>query len=94
MVEEIKVGDRVRAFDYDCRDLTGSEACYTEGVVLDIVNDGDEPQGRYVIKVDRDMWLGKEMKVRVGGKVFPPVNGRVIYPANVFMNRVTVLRRK
>jgi len=90
MVEEIKVGDRVRAFDYDCRDLNGSEACYTEGKVVDIIYG---PEARYVIKVTRDVWLGKEMKVRVGGKVFPPLNGRVISPANVFMNRVTVLRR-
>ena len=94
MVEEIKVGDRVRAFDYDCRDLTGSEACYIEGIVVDIVNEGNVQEGRYAIKVDRDIWLGKDVKVRVGGKVFPPVNGRVIYPANVFMNRVTVLRRE
>ena len=94
MVEEIKVGDRVRAFDYDCRDLTGSEACYTEGMVVDIINEGNVQEGRYAIKVERDIWLGKDVKVRVGGKVFPPVNGRVIYPANVFMNRVTVLRRE
>ena len=94
MVEEIKVGDRVRAFDYDCRDLNGSEACYTEGIVVDIVNEGNVQEGRYAIKVDRDIWLGKDVKVRVGGKVFPPVNGRVIYPANVFMNRVTVIGRK
>ena len=90
-VEEIRVGDRVRAFDYDCRDLEGGNACFTEGLVVDIVNDGPVFEGRYVIQVERDVWTGKDMDVRVGTKIFPPVNGRTIQPAGVYMNRVVRL---
>lgn len=94
MVEEIRVGDRVRAYDYECRDITGPKACYTEGVVVEMIDDGNIPDGRYVIKVDRDVWTGKDMKVRVGHNVYPAANGRVIYPAKVYMNRVVCLSRK
>ena len=87
----IKVGDRVRAFDYRRRDLRGPEACFVEGDVVEIINDGNVLNGRYVVKVRRDVWSGKDTKVRVGTKVFPPVNGRIIYPANILMNRVVKL---
>jgi len=94
MVDNVRVGDRVRAFDYDCRDINGDNACYVEGVVVDFQNDGNVRNGRYIIQVDVDMWAGKKVRHRVGHKAFPPVNGRVIHPANVFMNRVIVLKSR
>jgi hypothetical protein len=90
-VDSVRVGDRVRAYDYDCRDLSGRDACFTEGVVTGFVHEGGVDHGRYVISVERDVWAGKDMDVRRGGNVYPPVNGRIIYPANKFINLVEVL---
>lgn len=92
--DNIGIGDRVRAYDYDCRDLEGPDACFTEGIVLGFENEGDIENGRYVIMADRDVWAGKEMDVRVGTRIYPPANGRVITPANIYVNRVEVLQKK
>jgi hypothetical protein len=92
MVDNVRVGDRVRAYDYDCRDTAGENACYVEGIVVEFQNDGNVRNGRYIIQVDLDMWAGKKAHVRVGHKSYPPVNGRVVQPANVFSNRVVVLK--
>ena len=89
----ISVGDRVRVFDYDCRDLSGENACFTEGTVVDFIDDGNFYNGRYVVMVDRDMWGGNEMDVRVGGRVFPPVNGRRISKHSKPSSRVELLNR-
>lgn len=71
-MNEIKIGDRVRSFDFSSRDLTGERACYVEGVVENIatfINLGDVL--RYDIKVDRTVWSGKEE---------PPLGNEHIYP--------------
>ena len=90
--ETVEVGDYVRAYDYGCRDLTGNNACFVEGKVVDIIDDGDVVNGRYVVLVEKDVWTGKAMDVRVGSRVFPPRNGRTIQRTT--MNRVEVLRKQ
>ena len=89
----IEIGDYVRVYDYDCRDLKGDNACFTEGLVIGFEDDGNVDRGRYVVMADRDMWGGKNQHVRVGTKVFPPANGRVITPSNVYCNRVELLKK-
>ena len=32
----IQVGSKVRSFDFHSRDITGEDACYVEGEVVDI----------------------------------------------------------
>jgi len=91
--DNIAVGDRVRTYDYNCRDLKGSDACYTEGNVVGFEDEGSVDRGRYVIMVEREVWCGKPMNVRVGTKVFPPANGRIVTPANVYVNRVELLEK-
>jgi hypothetical protein len=70
----VKVGDRVRSFDFDyCRDLTGERACYVEGYVV-----GIQPHGgcdRYVIEVDRVVFRGEERHDSWNKTAYPPVNG-------------------
>ena len=69
----IKVGSRVRSFDSHSRDLTGEDACYIEGEVVGFeFVDGCE---RYVIKIDRVVWEGKELFDEIGQMVRPPLNG-------------------
>lgn len=68
LVEEIKVGDYVRSYDFE-----GREDCYVEGIVNDILPIGE--CDRYFIKVSKRVWAGvEEIPTRVV-EAFPPVNG-------------------
>lgn len=80
----IKVGDRVRSYDFP--DLPGMKTtCYVEGVVEAIGPFVGEagPYGcdRYTIRIERRVWQRKEdEKWKEGrefptGRVYPPVNG-------------------
>tara|TARA_Y100000310_G_C20610288_1_gene777652 strand:+ start:534 stop:806 length:273 start_codon:yes stop_codon:yes gene_type:complete len=74
----IQVGDRVRSFDFDSREVVGETACFVEGVVQNITNPAIDTMFRdcahYEIRVERRVFGGVEMEV-VGGLVYPPVNG-------------------
>lgn len=75
------VGQRVRSFDFEGRDLTGERACYAEGVVEGITDPltdryfNDCP--RYKIRVDRAIWQGRKQSPLGSGplEIFPPING-------------------
>ena len=71
--QNIKVGDRVRSFDFESRDLEGIHAAYCEGVVTEIrsIRGGDH----YIIAVERRVFGGEEVDVFLP-EVAPPVNGR------------------
>lgn len=74
----VKVGDRVRSFDFECRALTGPSACYVEGEVLAIGDHFCRGYDQYHIKVDKQVFAGRETAVGqglVGEMVYPPVNG-------------------
>jgi len=78
---DIKIGDRVRSFDFAVgdygRDLRGWSAAYVEGEVIGFV----EVEGcqRYQIRVDRSVFRGYADSKRVGRVVTPPVNGTPTY---------------
>lgn len=73
----IKVGDRVRSFDFPDsptgRTLEGPRAAYVEGEVVEL----RELEGcpRYIVRVERRVFGGKETTNRIGELVHPPVNG-------------------
>ena len=69
----IKIGSKVRSFDFHSRDITGEDACYVEGEVVDIRWDGG--CDRYVILIEKQVFAGKEEDTHVGSLVHPPVNG-------------------
>ena len=79
----IKVGDRVRSFDFTghprARALEGESACFVEGVVRNITNPAVDTMFRdcahYEIRVDRRIFGGVEIEEVSGGLVYPPVNG-------------------
>lgn len=73
----LKVGDKVRSFDFDSRDLKGPKACYIEGIVEAIGECHDFYHGynSYKIKVSRQVFGGNEYNDLVGQYVFPPRNG-------------------
>jgi hypothetical protein len=72
----LEVGARVRSFDFPdvARELEGERACYVEGVVEGVCRDFPDCP-RYAIKVDRQVFAGKETDHLVGEHVFPPLNG-------------------
>ena len=67
--ETIKVGDRVRSFDFE-----GCDDCYIDGVVESI---GDKLEGcpRYKIRVQTLVFGGEVQTDHVPPYVYPPVNG-------------------
>ena len=71
---DVQVGNLVRSFDFESRDLEGDRACYVEGFVIGLV----EMEGcmRYHIVVERRVFGGKVLTgPNVEKEVFPPVNG-------------------
>jgi hypothetical protein len=68
MTKEIKVGDKVRSFDFDFREITGENACFVEGIV-----EGIGP-GRYKIKTTKRIF-GGENKADYKEYYYPPKNG-------------------
>ena len=78
-VATIKVGDKVRSFDFpgrpDGRALTGPRACYVEGTVEAIGAFDEFPDcDRYKIKVRETVFRGVSRPPHVE-YIFPPVNG-------------------
>ncbi len=77
---EIKIGDKVRSFDFALgdfgRDLEGDRATYVEGVVIAIKDAPGCAQNcpHYAIEVGRDVDHGKESLQRVGQIVYPYLN--------------------
>jgi len=79
----MKVGDKVRSFDFAenfngeifGRDLEGNRASYVEGKLVSIQIHPHFGYDCYEILVERDVFGGKESSRRVGRKVYPPVNG-------------------
>ena len=69
----IQIGSKVRSFDFHSRDITGEDACYVEGEVVDIRRDGG--CDRYVILIEKQVWSGEEEDTHIGTLVQPPVNG-------------------
>src|SRR5688572_26501204 len=71
----IKVGDRVRSFDFDNRNLSGPRSAYIEGQVVAIVR--FEGCDRYKIAVEKQVFDGEVLHPTEwsGPWVFPPVNG-------------------
>ncbi len=74
MVNEIKVGDRVRSYDFpETKDDPSRPPCYVEGVVVGIVN--WEGCDRYEIECTKRIVCGVESTDEAGTSFFPPVNG-------------------
>lgn len=78
--EPIKVGDRVRSYDFPDDPREDARGCYYEGRVVAIGRfafDG-EACDRYKIAVMKRYWLGKPQLLSVDRYVFPPANGTPI----------------
>lgn len=63
----IRVGDRVRSFDF-----AGDDSCYWVGTVREI----QQEKGVYEIVVDFQIWEGQRAKENYCWAVYPPINGQ------------------
>jgi hypothetical protein len=69
MASKIKIGDRVRSFDFEGRDDS-----FVEGPVIGFDAENFDCK-RYVIKCELSMFGGDPDPQRIGEIVYPPVNG-------------------
>lgn len=67
-MDDVKVGDRVRSYDFP-----GRKDCYLEGTVEEITAPLESCR-RYVIRVERSVFAGVETLSMVE-RIYPPVNG-------------------
>tara|TARA_B100001287_G_scaffold240575_1_gene215048 strand:+ start:2577 stop:2864 length:288 start_codon:yes stop_codon:yes gene_type:complete len=77
-VKTVKVGDKVRSFDFHSRDVEGIDACYVEGVVESIeghpMGYGD---GEYVkFLITKKIFSGEERTETLGEYNWVPQNGQ------------------
>jgi hypothetical protein len=76
MTTDIKVGTRIRSFDFDDHATAGPRACFVEGIVLD--NLWWRDCYRHKIYVTRRVFGGDEVQPAEDENqniVYPPVNG-------------------
>lgn len=71
----IKVGDRVKSYDFPGTTPERLEQCYQTGVVQGIDGFGFGDCNRYKILVDNIVFRGVSEKPPIGHTIFPPVNG-------------------
>jgi hypothetical protein len=70
VTDEVLVGDKVRSFDFE-----RNRDCYVEGVVTAVNVDVGDHCPRYTIRVERQVWDGKEIFPNDLPVVHPPMNG-------------------
>lgn len=83
-VEIIKVGDKVRSFDFQDRDANAFDACYVEGVVESIEGHPQGGGGEYLkFKITRKVFGGKELDVTIGDYNWVPQNGQETWTGKI-----------
>ena len=68
--ENFILGQKVRSFDFDGRDLEGERACYVEGTVS-----YTDKKGVYAIAVNKTVFGGEVKPTPAGKIVYAPLNG-------------------
>ncbi len=70
--QEIKVGDKVRSYDF-VTDGEANAGCYVEGKVVAIENN------TYKILVNKRVFSNEEKEVTGEGYIYPPINGTMSF---------------
>jgi len=73
----LEIGTRVRSFDFPFNEESkeeGPRACWIEGPIEGVCRDFPDCP-RYVIRVDRQVFAGKEKTDLIGECIYPPLNG-------------------
>lgn len=77
----IKVGDRVRSYDFE-----GNTECYVEGTVENIAPAA--APGHYYIRVEKRVFNGEETRKPYPSHVYPPKNGTPMWGRDEVTNFV------
>lgn len=73
----VKVGDKVRSFDFHHKDKNGINACYVEGIVESIGGHPFGGGGKYAkFKITRKVFSGEEREETLGEYNWAPQNGQ------------------
>ena len=70
----IRLGTRVRSFDFEGRELEGDRASFIEGIVVGVEQSSFDCD-RYAVHVTRRVGGGAELPLPESLTVFPPLNG-------------------
>ena len=90
-VEKIKVGDKVRSFDFDCKELDTINSCFVEGIVESIEGHPMGGGGEYLkFKISRKVFGGKERTETLGEFNWVPQNGQETWLGKVTDNVVKI----
>ena len=90
-VQKIKVGDKVRSFDFDCKELDTINSCFVEGVVENIEGHPMSGDGEYLkFKISRKIFGGKEIPQTIGDYNWVPQNGQMTWLGKVTDNVVKI----
>jgi hypothetical protein len=82
--EIIKVGDKVRSFDFHDRDANAFDACYVEGVVESIEGHPLGGGGEYLkFKITKKVFSGKNVERTVGEYNWVPQNGQETWTGDI-----------
>ena len=68
MIHQVQLFDKVRAYDFEEKD-----SCFVEGKVVGFAR--IEDCQRYAILVERRVFANRDVEVKPGEVVYPPVNG-------------------
>ena len=90
-VEIIKVGDKVRSFDFDCKEVDTINSCFVEGVVESIEGHPQGGGGEYLkFKISRKIFSGEEITQTIGDFNWVPQNGQKTWTGKLINNVVKI----
>jgi len=88
---KVKVGDKVRSFDFDSHEVKGKDACYVEGVVESIEGHPMSGDGEYAkFKITKKIFGGEERTETLGEYSWAPQNGQQTWLGKL-TNHLTII---
>jgi hypothetical protein len=90
-VEIIKVGDKVRSFDFDCKEVDTINSCFVEGIVESIEGHPMGGGGEFIkFEITRKVFSGEETNRSVGEHNWVPQNGQKQWTGKLTNNVIKI----
>jgi hypothetical protein len=90
-VEIIKVGDKVRSFDFDCKEVDTINSCFVEGIVESIEGHPMGGGGEFVkFIITKKVFSGEETDRSVGEYNWVPQNGQKQWTGKLTNNVIKI----
>ena len=92
-IQIIEIGDKVRSFDFDCKEVDTINSCYVEGIVESIEGHPIGGGGKYIkFKITKKIFAGEDLKETVGEYNWVPQNGQETWTGKETNNAVKIKR--